>query len=370
MATEGRAQDPAVDDPELDREDASIEDGDAPALPAGSQWRYNLVQELLRQTPYEFRFFQAVRLLERIYPERRSVGRFFSPDREVARFNVHAHLAFPASQIQHIEWTEDRAPVMTVNFFGLFGPLGVLPKFYTELIMKRVREKDTAIRAFFDIFNHRMISLFYQAWEKYRFAVAFERGERDRLALLLLDVAGLGTRFLQNRQEILDDTFIFYSGLLSIRTRPADALRAILEDYFDVPVEVEQFVGSWQPISRQDQCQFDKASTYSEQLGVGVIVGDEIWDPQSGVLIRIGPLPLAKYLDFLPTGTAWKPLRTLLRFFSGFEIDFQVQLILRRQDVPPCELGREGDAGPKLGWVSWSKNIPMKRDPDDTILRA
>jgi type VI secretion system protein ImpH len=154
-----------------------------------------------------------------------------------------------------------------------------------------------------------------------------------------------------------------------MHTRPASGLQQILWDYFNVPVEIEQVVGAWYPLEIPNQCKFDKASAISEQVGVGAIVGDEIWDQQSGVLIRLGPLSLKQYLDFLPTGSAHAPLQAMLRFYSGWEIDFQIQLVLKKDETPPCELGALGDASPRLGWVSWSKNQEMNRDPDDTILR-
>ncbi len=55
--------------------------------------RYGAIEALLRRVPYEFEFFQAVRLLERMLPNRAPVGRFVSPGREVVRFSAHA--SFP-----------------------------------------------------------------------------------------------------------------------------------------------------------------------------------------------------------------------------------------------------------------------------------
>src|SRR5204863_7315346 len=106
--------------------------------------------------------------------------------------------------------------------------------------------KDHTLASFLDIFNHRMVSLFYQAWEKYRFTIAYERGERDRFSHHLLDLIGLGTPGLHERQAVPDDSLLFYSGLLSLHPRSATALRQILIDYFAVPVQIEQFVGCWQ----------------------------------------------------------------------------------------------------------------------------
>ncbi|MEO7144659.1 MAG: type VI secretion system baseplate subunit TssG [Bryobacteraceae bacterium] len=329
---------------------------------------YETMERELRGVPYEFDFFQAVRMLERVIAGRSPVGRFVSPAREVLRFSVRASMAFPASQIHAIQWRESGAPVMVVNFMGLTGPMGVLPLYYTELIMERLRAKDSTLQSFFDIFNHRMISLFYQAWEKYRFPIAYERGDRDQFSHHLLDLIGLGTKGLENRQGVSDDALIFYSGLLSLHTRSATALRQILWDYFDVPVEIEQLVGSWYKLDEATQCSFDKGTGYSEQLGVGAIVGDEIWDQQSSVRVSLGPLTLDEYLDFLPTGSAYEPLRWLLRLYGGDEIRFEAQLILKRGEVPGCELGDRTGTAPRLGWSSWAKTAPMSRDPGDTIL--
>jgi type VI secretion system protein ImpH len=325
------------------------------------------VELRLWQEPYIFEFFQAVRLLQRLLPERELVGRFSSPAREIVRFTAHASLPFPASGIQSLTNRENAPPLMVVNFMGLTGPQGVMPLVYTEFIVERVRSRDTTMRDFFDLFNHRMISLFYQAWEKYRFTIAYEREERDRFSRYLLDLIGLGTQGLGNRQAVRDDSLIYYSGLLSLHTRSESALRNILMDFFDVPVEIDQFVGGWYPLDPSIQCRFDLGSAVEEQLGVGVVVGDEVWDPQSAVRVRLGPLTLKQYVDFLPNGAAFPPLRGMLRLFSN-DLDYEVQLVLRREEVPICELGAEDEIVPQLGWCTWVKSAPFGRDPGDAVL--
>jgi type VI secretion system protein ImpH len=326
------------------------------------------VAEKLRREPFSFDFFQAVRLLERFYPERTSVGRFAHPETEVARFAAHPSLAFPASQIQAMESPEQKPIQMTVNFMGMIGPEGVLPNPYTTLIIERVRANDFAVRDFLDIFNHRIISLFYRAWRKYRFDVACEEGERDLFSRHLLSLLGLGTDGLRDRQAVPDDTLIYYAGLLAQRPRSAQALKQILADYFDVPVKIEQFAGGWYRLDRQTQCRLLEGSSESEELGFGAVVGDEVWNQQSKVRVVLGPLTLERYADFLPHGQSWELLRAWVRFFSNDEWDFEVKLILEREQVPACTLGAEGAAGPQLGWVSWVKSVPFGRDPGDTVL--
>jgi len=322
----------------------------------------------LREQPFCFHFFQAVRLLERLLPERTAVGKLAHPSREVAHFGAHASLSFPASEIQGIDWPDQGQPRITVNFLGLTGPEGVLPTPYTALIRERLRASDSALRDFFDVFNHRIISLFYQAWRKYRFDVAYERGERHRFTRQILSLVGLGTDGLQDRQAVPDDAFVYYAGLLGQRPRSAQALRQIIRDYFDVPVEVEQFSGGWYRLDADTQCSFSEGSIESEQLGFGAVVGDEVWNQQSRIRVVLGPLSLEQYLSFLPDGSCHKALQAWTRFFSNDEFDFEVKLILEREDVPRCELGADGACAPRLGWVTWVKSVTLGRDPDDTVL--
>ncbi|PYT54496.1 MAG: type VI secretion system baseplate subunit TssG [Acidobacteria bacterium] len=322
----------------------------------------------LREQPCTFGFFQAVRLLERLLPERKPVGRFVNPSEEIARFGSNPSLAFPASQIQSLEWNANKPHQMKVNFLGLMGPVGALPHWYTGLIAERLRANDRTLRDFLDIFNHRFISLFYQAWEKYRFSIAYERGELDRFSHLLLDLIGMGTEGLQERQAVPDEAFLFFAGILAQRPRSAKALEMILNEYFEVPVEVQQLLGGWFRLDPATECRLGDRETPSEQLGQGAVAGNEVWDQQARARIKLGPLSLSQYLDFLPNGSAFQALRGLTRFFSNDEIDFEVQLVLERDEVPACELGSEGDESPRLGWVSWVRSGSIRRDPEDTIL--
>jgi type VI secretion system protein ImpH len=332
---------------------------------------YGEIEDAIRSNPWDFEFFQTIRLLERIGSGAgKPIGRFENPADEAVRLSCNPSLAFPPSENHAIEWPEQRQPQLSVKFLGMVGPLGVLPLPYTEWINDRIRGKDNSLRAFLDVFHHRILSLFYQAWEKYRFPVAFERDRDDRFTRYLLDIIGLGTQGLRNRFSVPDEAIVFYTGLFGLQTRSATALRQILADYFQVPVEVEQFVGTWRAIPPDDQSRPGDERDYSEQLSLGAIAGDEVWDQQSTARVILGPLTLAQYIDFLPIGSAYKPLCELLEFFSRREIDFELQLCLQRQQTPGIRLDYEGwETLPLLGWTTWLKSAPMTRDPADTVLQ-
>jgi type VI secretion system protein ImpH len=326
---------------------------------------------ILRDVPCSFEFFQAVSLLQRLRSQCQPVGRFTNPDEEAVRFHANPSLAFPASQIQRLDWPVDQpgAPAeMMVNFMGLTGPLGILPYCYTEQVLDRLRAKDDTLLAFLDIFHHRMVSFFYRAWEKYRFPVTYALGDEDLFTHHLLDLIGLGTAGLQQRQGVPDEALLHYVGPLAMQCRSAAALEGILSDYFGVPVEVEEFVGAWYSLAPDTQCRMEEDEGQSQQLGGGAVVGDQVWDQQSRVRVKLGPMPFDRYRDFLPDGSAFEPLRAIVRFFANDEIDFEAQLILEREDVPPCQIGVDGETSPRLAWASWLKSSPLTRDPDETIL--
>ena len=344
--------------------------GGVPAPRPPTPWPLHLAPLLseLRRRPTAFEFFQAVRILERLRPDRSDVGRFVDPATEVVRFTVPANLAFPPSEIATLELPDDGPATLCVNFMGLTGPLGVLPYEYTLLVAERLRSRDHALGTFLDIFNHRLISLFYRAWQKTRVTVCYEKATDDRLSRHLLDFVGLGTDVEHHGLTPLQRTLLFYVGLLAPQARGAESLERLLEDIFDVPVHVEQFVGGWYDLPLPDQCAVGDEQDYSTQLGLGAVAGDQVWDQQTRARIRLGPMSAERYADFLPTGSAHALLRWLVRFFSRGAFDFEVQLVLARDQVAGCVLGEPGEQRQPLGWATWIRTTkPFVRDPDETV---
>lgn len=238
-------------------------------------WRKNssVIEQLLSE-PHSFSFFQAVRVLERatqlegevlspsgrLLDTKNPIATFAPPATEIVRLRANTSFSFPEAEVNSVVrqagTTHPSQWVMQVNFMGLTGSSGVLPFHYTELILQRLKQKDETLLHFLDLFNHRILSLFYQAATKYHLPIEYERKKlnyrsrknRDSQTQALLSLIGLGTPGLEERLNIKDESLIFYGGLLTQQVRTTIGLKQILQDYFDIPVKIQEFIGQWQEL--------------------------------------------------------------------------------------------------------------------------
>ena len=302
-------------------------------------------------------------------------GQVVTPAREVVRFRTRISLMFPPSEIHDLRRgaeAEDEGPgappQMEVAFMGLTGPLGVLPPAYTELLIERLRAKDRTLSEFLDLFNHRLISFFYRAWEKYRFPVAYERGagrSGDQFTSGLFALIGMGTRGLRGRLGIGDESLLAYGGLIAQQPHSAISLAAVIGDYFGVPARVEQFFGQWLKLDDESRSRLGRDNS---QLGFSTVIGSRVWDTQSKFRLKLGPLTYQEFFAFLPVGSAFRPVQELTRLLAGLEFDFDLQLKLKAAEVPGTELTTQAARQPMLGWNSWLKTRPFAADDEQVVL--
>ena len=321
------------------------------------------IEDRLFREFYNFSFFKAVELLESLSTGKKPLGQALVPGDEAVRFSVKSGLAFPPSDISNMKYGDDGGPVdMEVAFMGLIGPSGVLPHWYNELAMERVRRKDFSINAFFDIFHHRLISLFYLAWKKHQFPVNYLPGARDRLSRYLLSLIGLGTPGLTGMIGLPEESLTFYTGLLSRMIPSSVAIEATVEYFSGTNVVVRQFIDRMLPLNREDQTQIGFANG---QLGINTVCGSHVWESQTKFQVNLGPMGYDDFLRFLPTGDLLRPIFSLVRYMVGIEYEFEIGLFLKREEVPACILGPETPASPRLGWSTWMKSpgVTQRDDP-------
>jgi len=342
-----------------------------------------------------FDFFQAVRWLEREFLARSyrdarwrrfPVGHDFPPEKEIVRFRTQAALSFPTTAIASLHQQkntgtdEATAPPleMVVSFMGLIGPNGVLPYHYTQIMLQRLREKDQSLRDWLDLFHHRLLSLFFRAWEKYRLAFTYERRFLDPGANPvcapeqgLYCLVGLGTPGLRDRFRIPDEVYLYFAGHYAHQPRNAPSLEALLQEYFQLPIRVEQLQGQWLNLEPDDLALLPSRKHpkgVNNQLGRTLVIGERVWDRQSKFRLRVGPLNYAQFCTMTPDGVQLRAMSQMVRQYVGAEFDFDIQPVLRPDAVPQCQLTKEET--PRLGWNSWVSNRAYERPVADAVFAA
>ncbi len=269
------------------------------------------------------------------------------------------------------EFSEVERIEITPAFMSLLGSGGALPIFYTELLAEReTYHRDTAARAFLDIFQHRAVSLFYEAWRKNRLAVQFEADRRNKFLPLVLSLAGAGQNALRERLRgkeggVADDTLAYFSGLLQHRPVSARVIQQVVTEYFRVPVQLDQFVGRWFTLPRDSSTSLGMANAV---LGAGAVMGERVWQRDLRMRLTLGPMDREKFRRFLPGGTAALALRELLTMLTGVSLEYEIRLSLKASEVQGMSLSKgtgQASGGALLGWDSFLTSHTQTRDRID-----
>ena len=337
-----------------------------------------------RAEPYRFSFFQLVRLLRLHYSHQGRLDPESRPHEDPLRFRTRLSLDFPASEISDLSFESGKrlSPLeqplteMQVTFLGLVGPSGVLPRPYTEtLIDRHIQLRDDAAHAFLDLFSHRMTAMFYQAWQKYRFHIEHERKGQADFQRQLLSLVGLSDQTRHFVAEVdgsigddpaKDDArlpghlFSYFAGLLTQRPRNGANLEAMLAFTFGVSCRVKPFAGRWLTLPGRERTRLGQRNA---RLGQSAVTGSRVWDYQSCVRVVLSPLSLDDFARFLPDQADHRRLVAATRFYLGAELDFELELGLRADEVPPAALGGQGGpGGVALGRLGWLGKRTRRRD--------
>ena len=320
--------------------------------------------ERLHAEPGRFGFFQAVRLL---YSASGFDGRGNGTRPGPVRFTTPASLGFPVSELEVIEGGDSNTRVC-VNFMGLTGPSGVLPRNYTELLIARRANRDRSAQDFLDIFNHRLVALFWLAWAKHRPEIGRQFGFQNSVLRYLEHLVGMGTPALHARMQpgkpragagkpLPSAAIRYFSGLIAQRPHGERAIAQVVSAVVDAQVAATGCLGTWQAIAAPARTRLGRAN---HGLGEGCVLGARYWDRQTTLQLTIGPLDRRGFDSLLPRGSRLADVIELTRFLTGLALDLRVRLSLRADQVPPLRLGARGDARPQLGWNTWLRG---RRDP-------
>lgn len=311
--------------------------------------------------PQAHHIFFALRLIEARFADAPPLGRSRRPREDRVRLGQEPELAFPPTTLSRFAPPGAGPGVLMNRFFGFFGPHGPLPTHLTEYARDRlVTERDPTLVAFVNLFTHRFLSLLHRAWATGQPAPDFDRGPGGRIEGRLAALAGLGGPAFRGRDALPDLARLRFAGFLAPVPKAPEALEAMLTSFFRVPVRVQEFVGCWLALEPGDLTRLGSVGTLGRDAGLG----SAVWSRSAKFRLRIGPLGHDEYLRLLPGGDALPRLVAAVRTHVGDEMDWDANLVLRAEDVPPPVLG----GGARLGLTTWIGTRRPGRDAADLFL--
>ena len=270
-------------------------------------------QNRLRDEPYRFTLFAALRLLEQLHPERPRLGEARRASDDAVRLAQPPHLIFPPSDVSALGRTELGLPRLEQYGFGVFGPNGALPLHLTEYAFERAAHRgDPGVADFINAFQHRFIALFYRAWADGDPAVNLDRPASDRFVRCLGALVGLGPPAARHGAPLAARAALGRAGLFGRSNRSAASLERALSDYFGLPVRIHQFIGGWLEIPEEARTRVGSGG--GGALGLGATLGATSWQCQHQFEIALGPLDYAAFTRFLPGSPAFDELAGIVRF--------------------------------------------------------
>ncbi|QNQ97581.1 type VI secretion protein [Pseudomonas oryzihabitans] len=270
---------------------------------------------------------------------------------ERLEFHANPSLAFPGSDIERLEFIEDTDGLrarLQLNLGALMGSGSPLPAFYSEQALSDGMQGSTT-RDFLDLFNHRLHRLLLPIWRKYRYHARFRKGARDELSVRLFSLIGLGDNSLRQAPELNWKRLLPYLGLLSLKVHSAALIEAVLRYYFAQPaLRLEQCLERAVAIPAEQQSRLGGANA---RLGEAAVLGVQVRDRGGKFRLHLLELDWDAFHAFLPAGAQHAALRALLRFILRDQLDYDLRLHLRRDELREWRLGAVSPC--RLGWTTW-----------------
>ncbi len=322
-----------------------------------------LVRALLCAAP-RMNVLQLLRLLELQAPDSPGFGAADTPEHEPVRLRPRARVGFPGSEVAGVVFDDENdeaPPSVETTFLGLYGVDAAMPPHLIDDIVLR-REGHEKAMAFLDIFNHRIVSLFYRAWLKYQYPVNFRPGGTDEISTCLLSLAGLGIGDPAGNSGLVPSRLLALVGLFMQRTRPAEGVAGVVSHLLDgAGVTVREFHAQWTPVEHQQglaaRPHARRADTRaSSGLGDGHVLGSRVLDRSQAVLVTIRPLDTAQTHALLPGEALHQDLMRLVGLYLGDKADAVLRMEIPASAAPVLALtggaALAGSHRPRLAWTA------------------
>ncbi len=311
----------------------------------------------------KYSFSAAMRIVECAFAERPRLGESQRPSEDAVRLAQQATLGFSGMPIERLErgGPAGRYGTLSVRYPGLFGPNGPLPLHFTEYVVDRAKHGgDRTLRDFINVFQHRLLSMYWRAISSAQPVVQLDRPEDDRFATYYSSLAGLQSLESDALDPRIPRARRHWVSHFARPVRNTEGLEAILSGFFETPVCVEEFVGDW-----VDLPSAGLALGGANSLGSDTFLGESFWDCSQSIRVVFTSLDLEHYERLLPSGESWPLIEQLISSYIGAELAWDVRFVLSPGESQQLKL----DGSRRLGWTTWLQGADENEERQELVLR-
>lgn len=299
------------------------------------------LRELLARDGKRFEFFRAVDLVERMSPDATPVGHAGPAGREAIRFEHDPELTFHTSDVRFVRPADPaRGQPYTrirTTFLGLFGVVSPLPVSMSEDVLAADQNENPGLREFYDIFHHRVLGLFFRAWQRSRLHASHRTDATDPFTSRALAFVGVDMRGAPYERGLPPLVQLGLAPLLARRARTAAALKVVAARVLpDMPLEVECFV------LRHTEMRVEQRVTLgvrNSTLNQDMAIGKRVSDRSGRFRVRLGPLTQEQADAVSPGGSLHDTLLAVLDYGAGGVLEAEVEVIMAADQVARFRLG-------------------------------
>jgi type VI secretion system protein ImpH len=310
----------------------------------------DLADKLLAEA-HQYNFFQLLERLHGLHGDDLE-PRWPAPTvRRRVRLASDPRLTFPVSDVYKAErmpGAEDRYRVCT-TFMGLHGTDSPLPTYYLEEVSYEHAHGIGVRPAFFDFFNHYLLSLLHRIWRKYRYYIRFQPGATDGFSQYIFALLGLNDKQLRGDTPLPWSRLLSFAGVIASRSRAPGTVAGIIAHCFDLKqVHIREFETRSVPTMVTQRVSLGRSNG---ELGSSFMVGSRTRTRSSKFTIVISELDQEQLRDLLPSGINFNRLRALIDFLLRDGLAYDLELRLKRNALSPFCL--HPTKGAYLGWTSF-----------------